>query len=159
MAYADLEASDSYVSKHSGAGVAVALYDENDVAAPLLGAASNVNATDDFEGIGIEEAGNDGVDEWVLGRHSGSGTIQAFFTPKWNDALPTRQNFIGRRFILIEKIAATRPSAGEILNAYVGVIITRVGSSHGARGAKTFDIAINYERRYSGSEWAAKAAA
>lgn len=159
MPYADFASTPDYRSKHSGSAIAIEIYDEDNPSSPLIGAATGINATDDFETIPIEEAGNDGVDEIVQGRHTISFTVQAFWSPQRNDALPTRQSFIGRKWTVIEKIAPGRPGAGEIVNVYTGAVNQRVGQAHGARGAKTVDLAFAAERRYNGQEWAAKSAA
>jgi hypothetical protein len=154
MPYTDFAASDAYVSKQSGSGLEVVLLDETDLDVVVVGAVSNYNFTDDFEVIPIEEAGNEGVDEIVQGRHSGNGTIQNFFTGQWNDALLTRQNFIGRGFTVQVRIASERSGAGTVVDCFTGVKISRVGASHGARGARTMDLAFSYETRYNGQEWA-----
>jgi len=81
-------------------------------------------------------------------------TVQAFWTPERNDILPTRQTFIGRKYTIMEKVAPGRTGEGAIVNVYIGCACSRVGQAHGARGAKTVDMAFTYERRYNGTEWA-----
>jgi hypothetical protein len=155
--YSDFQKEAAYTSKQSGSGLEVVLFDETNPSAIIVGAVTNYNFTDDFEVIPIEEAGNEGVDEIVQGRHSGNGTIQNFFSPNWNDGLLTRQSFIGRGFTIHVRIAPERPGAGCVVDAFTGVKISRVGASHGARGARTMDLAFSYERRYNGAEWASLA--
>lgn len=155
MSYSDFIDSESYLSKVSGSHIAVLLFKEDNPSDPVIGGATGINHTDDFETIPIEEAGNDGVDEIVQGRHTGSCTIQAFWAARRNDRLPTRQAFIGNVWLIIEVIAPGRPGAGNVVNAYTGCVNSRVGGAHGARGAKTTDLAFTYERRYNGKEWAA----
>jgi hypothetical protein len=157
MAYSDFQALADFTSKHSGAAIGILIYDEDSPGAPIIGAATGINSTDDFETIPIEEAGNDGVDEIVQGRHTNSFTIQSFWTPERNDALPTRQAFIGRKWTVQEVIAPGRPGAGNVVNVYTGCVMSRNGQAHGARGAKTIDLAFQCERRYSGAEWSALA--
>ena len=154
MAYADFVASDEYQSKQSGSALHVLIIDEDDPTSVVIGATTGINATDDFETIPVEEAGEDGVDEIVQGRHSGNLTVPAFWTAQWNDILPTRQNFIGKSYTIIERFGEDRPNAGTVINAYTGCKISRVGASNGARGAKTLDLAFAYERRYNGQQWA-----
>lgn len=156
MAYADFQAQDAYVSKHSGSGLEAVLLDETDPSQIIVGAVTSFNYTDDFEVIPVEEAGNDGVDEIVQGRHSGTGTIQHFWTPEWNDNLLSRDEFIGRKFTVLIRVASEREGAGAVQDAFTGVAISRVGASHGARGARTMDLAFSYETRYNGARWAAK---
>lgn len=154
MAYADFVATDEFTSKHSGSGVEIVIIDENNPAEIIIGATSGINFSDDFETLPIEEAGNDGVDEIVQGRHSGTCSLPAFFTPRANDALPTRQSFIGKAFVILERVAVGRPGAGTVLMAYTGAKLSRLGGQQGARGVKTIDMAFTYERRFNGAEWA-----
>lgn len=154
MAYSDFVADQEYPSKQSGSALHVLIIDEDDPTVTVIGATTGINATDDFEVIPIEEAGEDGVDEIVQGRHSGNLTVPAFWTAEWNDSLPTRQTFIGKSYTIVEQFGEDRPNAGVIINAFTGCKLSRVGSSNGARGAKTFDLAFAYERRYNGQEWA-----
>jgi hypothetical protein len=153
-AYTDFMAEDAYATKHSGSGVEIVLVNEEDPTDVVIGAATGINVSEDFEVVPVEEAGNDGVDEIVQGRHSGSLTIQAFFTPEWNDGLPTRQTFIGKSYVILERIPEGRPGAGNVLNAYTGAKMSRKGGAHGARGAKTLDLAFAFERGYNGEEYA-----
>ena len=159
MGYATFVASADYTSKMAGAALAIKLYDESNIGAPIIGGATGLNESDDFESIPIEEAGNDGVDEIVQGRHTCAGTIQAFWSPQRNDALPTRQTFIGKKFTIVVEIAPGRPGAGSIVDVFTGAVLNRRASAFGARGARTIDIAYMAERHYNGTEWAEKAAA
>jgi hypothetical protein len=154
MGYQDFIDADAYPGRVSGAHVAILIYEEGVTSSPIIGGSSGINEGDDFEGIPIEEAGNDGVDEIVQGRHTGQATVQAFWSASRNDALPTRQTFIGRRWILLEVIAKDRPGAGQVVNAYLGCVMTSLRGAHGARGPKTIDMTFMYERRYNGKEWA-----
>lgn len=153
--YADFQADPAYPSRVSGAHVGVFIYEEGVVGLPIIGGTSGINCRDDFEAIPIEEAGNEGVDEVVQGRHSMSVSIQGFWSAERNDQLPTRQSFIGKRYVILEVMAEDRPGAANILNAYTGAVCSGLGQSHGARGAKTIDMTFTCERRYNGSEWAA----
>ncbi len=154
MGYADFQKLDAYATKRSGSHVGIVLFDESDPNNPLIGAATGINATDDFETLPVEEAGEDGVNEIVQGRHTINITVNAFWSPQRNDKLPTRQNFIGREFTIMEVIAAQRASAGTPLNVYTGGKLSRNGTSHGARGLKTIDLAFQALRRFTGLEWA-----
>jgi hypothetical protein len=154
MSYADFVATDDYRSKHAGSALAILIFNEDSPGPPLISAATGINSTDDFETVPIEEAGNDGVDEIVQGRHTVSFTVQAFWTPERNDTLPTRQDFIGRKWTVMVVIAPGRPGAGNVVDVWTGCVLSRVGGAHGARGAKTTDLAFSAERRYSGQEWA-----
>jgi len=159
MPYAEFQATADYASKHAGAALRILIFNEKDPGAPIIGAATGINGTDDYEAIPIEEAGNDGVDEIIQGRHTVSLTVQGFWTPEWNDRLPTRQDFIGKKWTVMEVIAEDRPGAGEIVDVWTGCVMSRNGLAHGARGAKTFDLAFQAITRYNGKEWAALAAA
>jgi hypothetical protein len=155
MGYADEFAVDeSYRSKKSGSHIEILIVDANDPANAVIGAAAGINWSDDFEQIAVEEAGNDGVDEIVTGRMAGSGSINAFWTPQWNDRLPSRQDFINKEFIIYEQIGTRRPFEGTVVNAFVGAKISQVGSSHAARGAKMTSLSFLYETRYRGADFA-----
>lgn len=157
MKYSEFKASDAYTQKHSGSGVRIALYKGSE-AAPLIESTTGINATDDFETLPVEEAGEDGVDEQVTGRHSGSGTLNGFWSPEREDKLPNRQNFIaegnGVEYTIMELAGDNRIGEDLPLRVFVGCKISRYGSGHGARGLKTIDLAFNYTRRYSGQQWA-----
>lgn len=161
MSYAQFAASDSYISKQPAAHVEIVLLDESNVAEPVIGASTGINWGEDYEQNGVEEAGNEGIDEIPTGAHSMSGTLPAFYTPQWNDRLPSRQNFLstigGKSYTILERIPASRSSTGApvVLNALVGCKISRYGSQQGARGLKTIDLAFRGTRRYNGEEWAA----
>lgn len=154
MSYAEFVANQAYPSRVSGAHIGIFVYEEGIIASPIIGGTSGINASDDMEGIPIEEAGNEGVDEIVQGRHSGQMSMQAFWSAERNDKMPTRQSFIGKKYLILEVIAEDREGAGEVVNAYTGCVLTRLGNAHGARGPKTVDMTFLFERRYSGQEWA-----
>lgn len=157
MAYDDLRNSPAYQSKVPGAATEVFIVEADDPTSRLIGASTGINMNEQYETIPVEEGGNDGVDEFMQGRHDAGGTIGAFFTPEWNDRVPTRQDFLGREFIVFERYGPTFPNAGEILNVYVGVRINRVTLNSQARGARTFDVGFVFTRRYNGAQWAALA--
>tara|TARA_R110000824_G_scaffold54028_2_gene149061 strand:- start:15345 stop:15830 length:486 start_codon:yes stop_codon:yes gene_type:complete len=156
MTYAEFAASDAYVEKKSGSHISIVMFDEKTPTQPLIGAATGINATDDFETLPVEEAGEEGTNEIVQGRHTINLTVNAFWTPQRNDQLPTRQNFIDREFTILEQVAPLRSGHGTVLNAYEGAKLSRNGSSHGARGLKSVDLAFQALRRYNGQEWADK---
>ena len=159
MPYTEFQASDAYLFKLSGSHVAIVIYDQSTPGAPIVNAATGINWSEDYETLPVEEAGQKRATEIVQGRYRLSGTISALFTPQRNDALLTADDFIGREFVIMEVIAPERPGAGEVLNVFEGAKLSRVGSSHGARGLKTTDLAFEAEIRYSGAQWQARAAA
>lgn len=163
MAYDEFQNDPGYASKHAGAALEIQIYDENNPGQPLIGAATGINISDDLEVIPIEEAGNEGIDEQVQGRHSLNFTIQAFWSPERNDKLPTRLDFIGKKYTIFVKIArkkegvTERAGAGETTDVITGCVFSRIGSAFGARGSRTFDIAGSAEFRYTGAQWFALA--
>lgn len=155
MSYADLIADPAYTAKYTGSAIRVEIIEEQEQGqTSLVGFTAGINPTDDFEAVPIEEAGNDGVDEIAQGRHTLQASIPGFWSPERNDRLPTRQDFIGRKYLIREVIADERPQAGTIVNVYTGCVISRVSAPFGARGARTIDIAFLAERRYNGKQWA-----
>lgn len=155
MTYADLQALADYRTKYTGAKVAITLYNAENPSEIIIGATTGLNISEDFEAVPIEEAGNDGVDEHAQGRHTGSCTVPAFYTPEWQDQLPTRQSFKGKSYVVMARVAPGWPGEGTVLDVLVGCVLTRMGKQMGARGALTLDLAFNITRRYSGAEWAA----
>lgn len=159
-AYADLVSSDAYQSKMAGAAVGVQLINARDPSDVVIGAATSLSSSEQYEQVAVEEAGNDGVDEFVEGRHAGSGSLSGFWTPEWGDNVPRRQDFIDREFVILKTIAPNRVRdgdnlAGIVVEAFVGVKINAVSNQQGARGAVMLDIGFVFSRRYSGAEWAA----
>ncbi len=152
--YSDLVADPAYRSKYAGAALEVVIANEDSPSELIIGATTGQNLSEDYETIPIEEVGNDGVDEQAQGRHSGTLSIPAFWTPEWNDTLPTRQTFVGKSYFIYVRIAPGRPQAGTVVNAYIGCRLSRIGMSFGARGAQTLDLAFAFTRRYNGAEWA-----
>lgn len=154
MGYADFKTTDDYPTKKTGAQIEVLILDEADPSDVIIGATTGMSWNEDYENVPIEEAGNDGVDEIAQGRHTIGFTVPAFFTPEWNDSLPTRQTYKGKSYTVVEKIGPGWPGEGTVLNAIVGNRLNRIGSNTAARGAKTFDLAFTGKRRYNGDEWA-----
>jgi hypothetical protein len=157
MSYSDFQALPEFREKQSGAGVEILIFDAADPGAPIIGAASSMNLTQEFAVTPVEEAGNDGVDEFVQDRHTGRADISAFFTPAWAESIPTRQSFIGKSYTVIERIAPGRAGAGTPLRVLTKARITGVSDSHGARGAMTTNLSMVFSRAYNGAEWAALA--
>lgn len=157
--YSEFVATPEYKSKQAGAAIKVLIMLESDPTRTIIGAVSGLQYNDALEAIGIEEAGNDGVDEIIQGRHSGNLSVNAFWTAEWNDELPTRQTFLGSAggpYTVLEMGSDDRPNMADVvLNAFVGCRIDSMGANVGARGPKTMDIRMLFTRRHSGSEWAA----
>lgn len=166
MLYAQYQATEAYVQKTAGAGIRIAIYRATDPK-PLIASTTGINARDDFETVPIEEAGEDGVNEIVTGRHTGSGSLNGFFTPERNDILPSRQNFLesgnGIEYTILEvtgdrRVGTETNGDAVVLNAYTGVKISSYSHAVGARGVVGFDMAFTYTHRFSGEEWAARGA-
>ncbi len=155
MSYSDFQALPEFREKQSGAGVEILIFDAVNPGAPIIGAASSINITQEFAVTPVEEAGNDGVDEFVQDRHTGRADVSAFYTPAWAESVPTRQSFLGKSYTIIERIAVGRAGAGTVLRVMTKARITSVGDSHGARGAMTTNLSFVYSRLYTGAEWAA----
>jgi len=154
MSYATFQGQDAYVSKVAGAAVEVIILNADDPSDVVIGATTGINMTDNFETNPVEEAGDHKVNEHVQGRHDGGCNVPAFFTPAWNDSLPSADTFLGKEYTILERVAEHRPGAGTILNAYTGCKINRHAQSQGARGNKTIDLGFVYGTRYNGKQWA-----
>lgn len=156
MTYSELVNSEEYPRKHAGAGLEVLIIDEDDPTNIIIGATTGLNMSTDLEVIDIEEAGNEIVDELVQGRATVAGTVQHFWTPEWGDRLPDTQDFLGKSYLVIVRIAPNFPNAGQVVDACTGGRLTRIGKAHGARGARTSDLAFKFMRHFKGSSWAAR---
>jgi len=155
--YTEFMASTAYASKFSGSHIKVKIVDESDPSIEIIGAASGLNDSENFEALVVEETGEEGPNEIVQGRYDGAVSISAFWTPKWNDAAPTRQTFIGRKYTVLEVVGDNREGEGTVLNAYRGCVLRSLGQAMGARGLRTMDLQFVYLTRLSGEEWAAQA--
>ncbi len=152
--YNELVASTTYNAKISGAGVGIMFRPSSDPTVQVFGAVTDFNFQESFGQNPIEEVGNDGVDESVEDRHTGSGSATLFFTAKRNDELPSRDFFIGREFTVVRKIAPKRAQAGAVIDAFVGLKISNVSGGQSARGSMTLQISFVYTRRFTGTQWA-----
>lgn len=157
MSFAEFQALPEYREKQSGAGVEILIFDAESGGPPIIGAASSLNITQEFGVTPVEEAGNDGVDEFVQDRHTGRADISAFYTPAWAENVPTRQTFIGKSYTVMERIAPGRAGAGAVLRVLTKARIAGVSDSHGARGPMTTNLSLVFSRAYNGVEWAALA--
>lgn len=158
MPYSDFQATKEYVGAGAGAQFLIVMTN-NDNPSEVFTGFSGVSGNDDFEQVPIEEAGNDGVDEFATGRHSGAVNLNGFWRAEYNDNFfPTRQSFIGKTWTLMRKIAPDRPSAGTVVDVWTNVNISSYSSQQGARGAVTFAMSAPFSRRYNGEEWATIAA-
>lgn len=155
MDYAEFQALPAYQEKYSGSHIDVRIINEVDPSQFVIGASTGLNASDSFEALTVEEAGEARANEIVQGRHSGSLSVPAFWTPKWNDTAPTPNDFVGKRYTVIESVADERPGAGAVLNVYIGATLSTMTKQFGARGLVTFDFSFVYLTRYNGVEWAA----
>jgi len=153
MSYADYKASDAYTSKISGASIEILLLNANDPSEVIIGRLTGHNVNEDYETLPIEECGEDGVDEIVDGRHTITGNLPAFFSPQWMDRLPTRQDFLGKRYTIMRRVGENWPHAGTVIEVVTGAKLSRIGTQQGARGVMTIDLAYTAERRYNGEEW------
>lgn len=156
MAYADYTQLDAYQSKVSGSHVEIRLY-RADQTKPMISQSAGINVSDAYEVLQVEEAGDEKVEETVIGRHNGSGSLEAFWTAERNDALHTPENFLAveNEFTLQEVIARGRPGAGTVVNCYTGVYLSNISHSHGARGLKNMSFQFVYETHYNGLQWSA----
>ena len=155
MTYADFQASEVYQGKQAGAALHVTIVDSEDPTNVLMGSVSQFQASDDFEALVVEEAGQDYPSEIAQGRVAGSGSCANFYSPEFMDRLPDSTDFVGRTFTVIESRSPVRePFEGTVLNSYHGVKINRVSHSFGARGLPTIDLAFIYEYRLKGKNHA-----
>lgn len=152
MAYADFQGDQVYRGAAAGAEYLLQIADEDDPSVSFTGF-SGLSHTDSFEVIPVEEAGNDGVDEFADGRHNLSLQMNGFWKAVYNDNFfRTRQNFIGKSWTVMRK-RNRGAFAGTVVDVFVNFKIESYSSQQGARGAITFTMSGQASRRYSGAEW------
>ena len=152
--YAEFVQSDAYQSKSPGAALEVLIQNELNPAESLIGKTSGLNINEDFETLPVEESGNDGVDEIVQGRHQVTCSVPGFWSPAYGDNLPTRQDFIGKTWTIIKRIATPFPGAGTVVDVVTGAKLSSLANQTGARGLVTINMSFTAERRYNGKQWA-----
>lgn len=158
MKYSELAATATYRSGLAGAGVRVMIYRVSDRQTVLVGSTAGISPSDDFEVVSLEEAGSNGVDELVSGRHTGQCNVQGYFRLETNDLLPTRDTNLGEgdgeEYVVMQIMGDKRVGVRIPINVYEGCKITRyTPGSHGARGVLNFDLSFLYKRRYNGRQW------
>lgn len=156
MGYADFQASDKYTTPDAGAFTGIEIANETDTADNIRGHTTGLNVNQSFEALEVEEAGNDGVDEIVQGRHTVNFSFSMILSPQLQDWLPTRQDFIGRKYSVLEYIAKPDDDdyVGTVTKAVTGAVIESIQITSGARGLKTANVSGKASRLYSGAEWA-----
>lgn len=164
MNYSGFQDTKSYLEKRAGARLVIMFVEYLPGPPPEVRehiGFSGISSGEDYEQIAIEEAGNDGVDEIVTGRHSGSANLNGFWSPEYNDTmLPTRNNFFGREFTVFIMTPKDDPDApDQVLDVFTGCKINRSGSQFGARGPRSFDLSVMFKQRYNGLEWSTIAVA
>lgn len=156
MGYAELVASDDYITKHAGAELQVLLVSEADPGKILIGAVTGLTVTVAYEVVGVEEAGNEKTTQQVQGRATVTASLNAFWTPEWGDRLQDTSNFIGEGpYTIIVQIGPNWPNAGTVVDAVTGCIMSNHNKSFGARGARTMDMAFAGIESLRGTSWEA----
>jgi len=154
MAYADFQDTAGYKSNHAGAGIRIVLQREDNPFETYIGF-SGMTARETYEQLPVEEAGEEGVNEIVDGRHTINVSLNGFYSPEKSDTvLPSRKSFIGKRWVIFKKIGTDRPNEGQILEVVTGFRMADLDMPHGPRGNIVFTMSGPAERRWRGEEWA-----
>lgn len=136
---------------HSGSGLRVIIRDPN--GSKVLGRGNNFSWQDTFGILEVDEWGVDGIDEFVPGKHRGSGNLATLCIASINDSLPHRKNFVTLGpFTMQEVVADDRPNAGTILNQFEEVWFNVVGGSFAATGLAAQNVSFVYGKRTPGDE-------
>ena len=113
--YADFKASEWYNKVMSRNGVEYIFYEEtpgvDNVLLPIT-KGENVTASETTEKLEVDQWGQSIIDEYVDGKTRITGTVGIFYSASQADVLPTTQDFVGRRFKIIKKVAPGFPGAG-----------------------------------------------
>ena len=155
--YAEFQASEAYKSALAGAGIDVLLFDPANPTTRVVSAVTNLSLNETFEKVALLEAGNTGVNEFVDGAHTGSGSLSFHVRPENIDSLPTRDNAIGKRYAMFLMVASDgqREQQGAVLASIEGVVISQINRTTGARDAVTGSISFSYTKFLSGEQYAA----
>ncbi len=161
MKYSELIANATYRRAQTGSGLRVVILRVSDGATVLIGSTSGLSASDDFEQLPVEEAGEEGVNEIATGRTSGSANCQGHYRLSSNDILPSRASFLGangdgEEYVVMKVRGDKRLGTGIPVDVFTGAKISRYGTQQGARGLVTFDLAFVYKQRWNGKEWMAR---
>lgn len=153
MTYAEFRASQAYRERVSGSHILVKFQHESDPNRLLVGAATSISFSESREAIPAEEMGQLVPSEIIEGRNDLSLSVSAFWTPEWNDRIPST-NELGGSWVIQEIMADEREGAGTVLGVYVGCKIRTVSASQSGRGSRTADLGFIAIKRYTGQQWA-----
>ena len=158
MDYNAFKQHEHYRKTVSGAKIRVLIYEEGGPGDSIngpLGRGAGISYTDNYETIPVEEWAEPQTQEFTDNRHDGSGTIDSFFIPQYNDTMPTPSNFIGRKYRIIETISNKYNPVdirGVVINVFEGVKFSSVGVNRSARGLTGMNVSFVYTTRLSGDE-------
>lgn len=153
MSYADYKALQAYRERVSGSHILVKLQHESDPTRLLVGAATSISYSESREAIPAEEMGQLVPSEIIEGRNDLSLSVSAFWTPEWNDRIPST-NELGGSWTIQKVVAPEREGAGTVLEVFVGCKIRSVSASQSARGSLTTDLGFIGIKRFTGQQWA-----
>lgn len=153
MSYAEFKQLAQYKERVSGSHILVKIINETDPSRVFIGAATAINFSENREAMPAEEMGQLVPSEIIEGRNDLSLNVSSFWTPKWNDSVPST-NELGGRWSIFKIMAPEREGADTILEAFTGCVMRTVSASLAARGAGTFDIGFVAIQRYTGQQWA-----
>jgi len=152
MAYSDLTQSTEYLRAVSGSKIDVIFLQDGRENFEPIGRGSGFSWNDDFEQNPVEEYGIPFIDEYADGKHTGTGSLDTFFIPRQNDRMPSVEDFINKSYTVVEVIAEGYPNAGTILNVFLKLKITGIGTSMSARGLKLQSVSFVYSKRLTGQQ-------
>ena len=154
--YADFKASEWYNKVMSRNGVEYIFYEEtpgvDNVLLPIT-KGENVTASETTEKLEVDQWGQSIIDEYVDGKTRITGTVGIFYSASQADVLPTTQDFVGRRFKIIKKVAPGFPGAGIPLLMWDKVAINQKDYAS-QRGGIKLDIRFVASRSYNAQELA-----
>lgn len=153
MSYAEFKTLKAYRERVSGSHILVKLQHESNSARLLVGAATSISFSESREAIPAEEMGQLVPSEIIEGRNDLSLSVSAFWTPEWNDRIPSTDE-LGGSWTIQEVVAPGREGAGTVLGVYVGCKIRSVSASQSARGSRTTDLGFIGTKRLTGQQWA-----
>jgi len=100
----------------------------------------------------IDQWGKSVIEEFADGKFRIAGNIGIFYTPQQADALPTSQDWLGVRYVIVKRVAPGYPGAGIVLAMVTNVALNQKDYNASGRGLIMQNLRFMASREYSGEE-------
>lgn len=127
--YASFAGSVYYKKALAGEGVEYVFFDmtpgntDPDSALAPITRGEGIDINVQIDVYEVNEWGKRVIEEFADGKFKISGSINTFYIPEQEDLLPDSQDFMGRRFLLLQRVAEGYAGAGIALKAWENVVL------------------------------------